>query len=151
MADLVRRVECRQRILEDHRDLLAALAAHLLVVHVDQLFAVHLDRTLDLGGLGQQAHRGQECDRLAGAALTDDAEHLARADRHVDATYRLDRAAFGWKRDPQIAYFEYWLLLDHARLMSALGSKASRKPSPTKLMQTMVMTRKAHGKTTSHQ
>ena len=68
-----------------------------------------LDRTLDLGRLGQQAHRREEGHRLAGAALADDAEQLTGADGDVDAADRLHIAAFGRERDAQVADLEYWL------------------------------------------
>ena len=151
MTDLVRGIERRQRILEDHRDALATLAAHLAVGHAHEFFAVDLDRTLDLGRLRQQTHGREKGDRFAGAAFADHAEQFAFGDRDVDAADGLDLTAFCWKRDPQVADLECRLCVVHARFISALGSKASRKPSPTKLIATMVSTRNAQGNNTNHQ
>ncbi len=49
VADRVDRRERRQRVLEDHRDALAADLRHPRVVEADQLLAVELDRAVDDG------------------------------------------------------------------------------------------------------
>ena len=80
VADPVDGVERGHRVLEDHRDPLAAhLAAARLSLSVDQLLAVELHRALDprVGRAGEADDRLRG-DALARAGLADDRQHLAR-------------------------------------------------------------------------
>ena len=85
LADLHQRVQRGHRVLEDHRHLPAPDAAHLLAALVADLLALEDDRALAHGvGRGQQAHDRARQDRLARAALADDAERLAAAQLEAD-------------------------------------------------------------------
>ena len=75
------RIERRGRLLEDHRDLLAAQRPHLVLLHGGEVPAVEEDLAGDdLAGVGDQSHDRQGGDRLAAARLADDPEHLAPID-----------------------------------------------------------------------
>ena len=63
-ADLVERVQARQRILEDHADLGAPDAGHLGLTHREQVTALEQRLALDLGAAGQ-AHDRLGCYALA--------------------------------------------------------------------------------------
>ncbi len=80
-ADGEHRVEARHRLLEDHRQLVAAHIAHLLLGELQEVAAVETDHALDpaVGGRKKPHHR--ECrDALAGTRFADDRDGLARAD-----------------------------------------------------------------------
>ena len=79
VADLVEGMQRRQRVLEDHRDVVAAQPAHVLVGGRQQVLAVEDDRARDLRVAGEagQAHHGQRRDALARARLAHDAQRLA--------------------------------------------------------------------------
>ena len=57
----------------------------------------------DASGRIQKPRRGKAGDRFARAALADEAEHLALAERQRDATYRLDKATPCREGDVQVA------------------------------------------------
>ncbi len=79
------RVERRHRLLEDHRDVMAADLAHLLVVELQEIAAVEHDRAGgDLGRLGEQPHDRQRGDGFARAGFADDRDHLAGMDSVAD-------------------------------------------------------------------
>ena len=82
VADLVERMQRGERVLEDHRDLLAAHLAQLGVVHRQQVAPLeqHLAAERRVAGAGEPEH-GEVRDALARARLADDAERLARVDR----------------------------------------------------------------------
>jgi len=87
------RVEARHRVLEDHRDLLAADLAHLALVEGEQVAALELDAAAH-GGVGEhpgEAEDGGRRDALPAAGLADQADELARGDREahlVDGVHR---------------------------------------------------------------
>ena len=151
VPDLVRRVERRQRVLEDHRDAFArGRPAHLACSTPSSSLPSDLHRPFDLADSGNKP--------IAARTVTDLPEPLSpttpssspAADGNVDAPNGLDIPLSVGNVTWRSLIFER-LGVGHARFISALGSKASRSPSPTKLMHTIVITRKAHGKTTSHQ
>ncbi|MCY1299314.1 hypothetical protein D9M70_488370 [compost metagenome] len=85
-ADRVAGVERAGRILEDHGDVLADDAPPLPALeaeHVDAVEAQGIGR--DPPGGVDQAHQRQHADRLAGAGLADDGQHLAGVQRQVEA------------------------------------------------------------------
>ncbi|SNS29438.1 hypothetical protein SAMN06893096_10396 [Geodermatophilus pulveris] len=100
LPDAVDRVEGGHRVLEDHRDALAADAGHLAVPLVEQLVAAVAHRPGDPRRLRQQAHDGQAGHRLARPGLTDDAEDLAGLQRVVDAPDGVHQAVLG--REPHV-------------------------------------------------
>ena len=96
--DRVHRVQRRHRLLEDHRDLAAADLAQRAVVDADQLAAVELDRSADVGVLRQQAHQRHRRRRLAGSRLADDGQDLAG----VELERRVDHGRVPGAVDPEL-------------------------------------------------
>ena len=96
VADGVHRVQARHGVLEDDGDLVAANFAELLLGHFVDLVAVEPHRAADqTSGVGGQAHDGVGRDRLAGAGLADDAQHVALVHAEGHAVQRLDLARGG--------------------------------------------------------
>ena len=80
LADLHQRVQRGHRVLEDHRHLLAPDVAHLLACQVADLRPSNWIAAVRIGASRwEQAHDRAGQDRLAGAALADDAERPCRA------------------------------------------------------------------------
>ena len=98
------RIQRRHRVLENHRDVLAAQPLQLVGAHCQHVDAVEPDGAFDAGAVGQQAHERQGGHALAGAGLAHHAEHLAGGDVEADAVDGLQRAARGREGDPQIAH-----------------------------------------------
>ena len=98
-ADREDRVERRHRLLEDHRDPIAAHRPHGFGVETKQVlpFEQHLARHDAPRRVRYQAQQRQRRHALAGARLADDRERLPRlqVERHV--VDRRDRAALGSK------------------------------------------------------
>ena len=87
VADGLGRVQRGERILEDHRDLVAPDPAQLLVLEADQLAVVELDGAADDGpARRQQPHDRQPGHGLAAARLPDDAEGLPGVHVQVDVS-----------------------------------------------------------------
>ncbi len=113
-ADLDHGVEAGERVLEDHRQVRAAAAAHVrarereqvdavepgLAGDVDAATATLASRNLALAG--QEPHDRQARHGLAAARLADQAHHLALVDVEVHAVDGRGVA----ERDPQVLYFE---------------------------------------------
>ncbi|MGX1154842.1 hypothetical protein RKD39_002420 [Streptomyces albogriseolus] len=103
-AHRVVRRERRQRVLEDHRDLVAAELLHLLLGGGDQVAPLEDDLALDGGALGVvQTEDGQVGHGLAGARFAHDAEGLAALDVEGQSVDRLDDAVLGGEPHPQVA------------------------------------------------
>ena len=135
------RVERRHRILEDHGDVVAAESPALWLGHADQLGAPIADRPADLGAGRKESHHRQERHRLARPRLTDDAQNLAGVHREAHTPHSLHRPVRRPERDLQVGHLEQGsvhgpvaLYVCHARTRICWGSKASRSPSPMKLM-----------------
>src|SRR5262245_41324946 len=97
LTDREDRIERRHRLLEDHRDLLAADLPHLRRRQVQEVPAVVEDLTLDdaAGRLGDQPHDAERRHALAAARLAHHAERLAGLDVEVDAVDRANHALVG--------------------------------------------------------
>ena len=80
-ADGQDRVERRQRLLEDHGDLIAAQILHLALVHGEKILAMDLDRASCDTPLRVEAAERQRGHRFAAAGFADDAERFAGVDR----------------------------------------------------------------------
>ena len=81
---------------------------------------------------------------LPGTGLADDADHLAGVDVEVDAADRLHRAVDGRERDPEVAEGQMRIRTSVSLPGSSLGSVASRRPSPMKLMHTATSDQQRH-------
>ncbi len=107
VTDLVDRIQGCHRILEDHRDALAADLTELLVAQVQHLLAAELHRAGDPGALRQQTHDRQRCHRLTGARLAHDPEDLAGANRVAHAPHCADKTIFGGKLNIEVGHLEH--------------------------------------------
>ena len=139
VAARVDRVERGHRLLEDHRDRVAADVPHLLVGHREEVAAREPDRALDdPAGPLDEPHDRERRDALAAPGLADDAQGLAVADPEADPVDGLDHAVLGEEVGPQVLDGEeiptVGAALGH-QLVSIRwrGSSASRRPSPRKL------------------
>ena len=79
--------EGRQRLLEDHRHLLAADLGQLPVVEREQFTIAEPHRSGDPRVRGQQPHHCERRDRLARPGLAHDRQHLAAAQREVQPAH----------------------------------------------------------------
>ncbi|GAA3026193.1 hypothetical protein GCM10020229_41860 [Kitasatospora albolonga] len=139
VADPVDRGEGGERVLEDHRHLVAAQAREFTAGQSDQFAAFEAYGALDPCGTRQQAEHGQRGHRLAGAGLADDPEGLPATQRQVDAPDRRLRTEV----DGEVGDFEqrggHWELRE-------VGSRASRRPSPIRLTARTKRTSRAAAK-----
>ena len=87
LLDRVQRVERGHRLLEDHRDLVAADLAKRRRRQRQQILALEQDRAgwVRGGGVGKESQDGERGHRLARARLADQCHGLGVADveRHV--------------------------------------------------------------------
>src|SRR5664279_1298047 len=105
----VDRVEGGQRILEDHRDLLTAVASSCLLREGQQICPPETDRPLgDVSGRGvENAHDGLRGDRLAGAGLAQYREGLAGMQVEADAVDGFGHPVPGAELNVQVLYLEH--------------------------------------------
>ena len=104
VADRIARIERGHRLLEDHREAVAAHVAQFAIRQVEQPDAVERHGAGNFRALfGQQAHHGQRSHALAATGFADEAERRAARDREIDA---IDRdgaaAAIAMEHDAQI-------------------------------------------------
>ncbi len=94
VSDGEARIERGHRLLEDHRQPVAAQVAQGLVGHFQQIEAVEADRAGDLGGMfRQQPHDGERGYALAAAGFTDQTQRGAVGHAEIDAVDRVRGAA----------------------------------------------------------
>ena len=108
LFDAVQRVQRRHRLLEDHRNAVAANALQGFFVLLQQVLAFMADAAAGvLGqGVGQQAQDRVRSHRLARAAFTDQRQRLAFADVETDAIHHPVDLVAGYKLDDQVAHFD---------------------------------------------
>jgi hypothetical protein len=107
IADGEHGIQCRQRVLEDHRDLGAAHRSALRVRERQEIDALVEELpTRDPARLLDQAHDGQRAHRLARARLAEDREALAGIDRVVDPVHGVDGAVVGVELDGEVLHLE---------------------------------------------
>ena len=124
VADSEHRIERGHRILEDHRDVVAANLTQLLRRHLQQVAAVEDGLPArDLSGrLRDQPEQRHHADALARPRLADDAEHLAGEDVVADAVDGVHDPVFGRELDHEIPDGQ-----DRLRHGSAAGSGRARR------------------------
>ena len=90
VADAVKRVQRRQRVLEDIGDVAAAHPAQAAIGRADQVLSLKMRGTTrdDAGGRGDKPHDRQRRHRLARSAFADDAKAFALGDMQVHAADR---------------------------------------------------------------
>ena len=102
-ADGQHGVQAGHRVLEDHRDVLAADRPQLVVGELEQVAALELRRPADDAARPRQDPEQRERgDALAAARLADDPERLSRGDVEGDAVDGVDRPALGPELDAQV-------------------------------------------------
>jgi len=100
-------VERGERVLEDHRDLLAADPPHLRVGGLRQVLAAEEDLPADAGvARAREPQDGEAGDRLARARLADDAERLALVDAVGDAVDGVHDTVVGLEAHDQVTDLE---------------------------------------------
>ena len=105
LAHLVEGVQRGQRVLEDHRDLVAADAAQLLFVERHEVAALEQDPPAHLGALvAREAEHSQRRDGLAGARLAHDPERLSGEHLVGDPVDGVHDAVLGVELDPQVLH-----------------------------------------------
>ncbi len=156
------RVQRRQRVLEDHPDLVSAQRTELVGRHGQQLLVAEHDRPRDLDvGLVvvHEPHHREERDRLPRPGLADHAERLVLPDRQGDAVDRLHHPVVGIEPDDEVADLQergrharrrFRRVRPVASTRWPPGSKASRSPSPRKFTQITVTRIARPGKMISH-
>ena len=132
VADGKDRVQARHRVLEDDGAALAAEAAHLPGVPCCEILPfVENVSGGDPAGIGQNLHDGIGRHALAGAGLAHDAEHLAGVEIERNAVDGVDFAGIGKEGGVQILHAQK--MFTHIDHLFSFGSKASRRPSPSRL------------------
>ena len=91
-----------QRILEDHRDLLAAVCAHFLIAQAQQLGAVVLDRTGDVSGSRVQTHDCHGGNGLTGTGLTHNTQGLTGVQVKVHTANSMHDAILSIEADVEV-------------------------------------------------
>src|SRR6266853_7023181 len=145
-------IERRHRLLENHRDLVAADPPHRLIIETQQVAAAESDRTADdaAGRLGDQAHDGERHHALAAAGFADDGERLAAAQRKGYAVHRLDDALADEEEGPQPFNRENDVGgFGRGHPPRCRGSRISRTASPSRLVPNTMRLMARPGKTTS--
>ncbi len=127
--DRLQGIERGHRLLEDHRDAVAAPSAELGIGQAEELLPVEPHRAGRKRALGQQPHQGQRRHRLAAAGFADDAEDAAALEREADAAQHGERPARTGQLDAEIGDREQ----RHQRRRRRRGSRRSRSPSPSRL------------------
>src|SRR5947208_7441931 len=92
LADREYRIERGDRLLEDHRDAVAAQFLEPVLRCRDHILAVEHDAAIDCTVLRQKPHQRAQSDAFSGPRLAEDAEHLAASEPETDAVDRMDRA-----------------------------------------------------------
>ena len=144
-ADAMQRVERGHRLLEDHRDAVAANLAHLGLVEPDEIAPLEAQRAGDMGAFRQQAHQRERGHGLARTGFSHDAERLARAQRERHVAHHSARSLRRGQVDGEIGDLEQHLSAEPA----ASGSSASRKPSPIRLRPSTLSATASPGKSAS--
>src|SRR5690349_5933183 len=134
------RIERGHRLLEDHRDAIAANATDAGIVELQEILILEHDATsgLDTTRLLDETENRERRDRLATPRFADDAERLACADREGHAIHSARHAGAGVEVRAEIGDGEKGRLRHRAGSWRAFS--ASRKPSATRFTASTVMT-----------
>ncbi len=125
-ADRVGRIEAGHRLLEDHRHGIAAQPRHAAIVELQKIVALEAEAFgRAMTAARQQVHDGERGHRLAAARFAHQAMGLAALDR--------DRGAAHCRGTTAEAHFELFDFEQRAHVRDRVP-KASRSPSPSRLM-----------------
>src|SRR5271169_5271881 len=140
-------IEGRTVALADHCDLASAISAHFILRETEQIDALEFNRSSqNPAGTPDHAEYRGRTHRLARAGLTNETENLSSVDDNVDAVEHLDQPAVGVEMHNQILHLE-----ELAHRPRILGSRRSRRPSPTKLKTSTVTMIAIPGNSDNHQ
>src|SRR5688500_15933696 len=152
-ADSEHRIQAGHGVLEDHRDVVPADPADVVVVHLQDVLAVEHDRALDdlAGRLRDESHERERGHGFAATGLAHDAQRLAGGDlaRHsVDST-NVARTGGGVR----VEVCDLEKVRQRRRRLSQVfirGSSASRSPSPTNVNASITTEMQMPGMSTAH-
>ena len=140
-ADGDDRIEGGHRVLENHRDLLAAQVAQFVIGHAQNVGTLERHgAAVDDSVGGQEPQQRVDKRRLAAAGFADDADNLVLGHRQVDVAQGPHGAAQGPVADRQVADLEDVVVAATAahRSFNIMGSKTSRNASPRKVKPSVV-------------
>jgi hypothetical protein len=104
-TDFVKRMQRRERVLEDHRDVVAANRAQLVFGQRDQIFAFELDLPRDASALTtREPERRQRGHRLARSRLADDPERASFVHLVADPVDGVHHPVLGRKLHAQVLH-----------------------------------------------
>ena len=153
VADGEQRVHRRHGLLKDHGDFVAADGAELLLIHLEQVLAIeeNFTRRIERALRGIELKNGHAADGLAAAALAHKAQGFPLFEREGDVPHGVQhRFAVHAEINRQVFDLQQFFLGFHCRPPSSylvdLGSSASRRPSPTRLMLSAVSAMARPGK-----
>ena len=134
-ADPERRVQRRERVLEDHADPVASQRPPLVRRQAAEVSPREAERARAERGFGTEEPEDRERRRaLAGAGLADEAQGTALLDVERHVRERRERPPVGPVFHREVADLEERPRLGHERLARAIrGSRISRSPSPSRL------------------
>ena len=154
LADLIDRVQGGHRILEDHRDVVTANVLHLFLGHLEnRTTAIANVAALDLSRRHRdEAHDGHGGHGLTGAGLTDDTQGLAAIERVGHTVDSANDTILGMEIHLKVIDLEQMLALGNRLLLQVhivlvllhpyasfiLTSRASRRPSPSRVKASTV-------------
>ena len=149
--------ECRQRILEDHRDAPAANVRQLAIGQPHQVALTKTHRPGHARVRGQQSHDRQRRYRLARPRLADNSQHFAGTHLVRNAAHRGHVASLAAERHRKVFNVQNRSFVSSCLRGcgrgcqrglpgAALGSSASRRASPTRLIDSTSTTSDAAGK-----
>ncbi len=152
VADAQRRIERAHRVLEDHRDGLAADMRQLPLAQSEQRLAVELEprRGDPCRPRRQQAEQRQGRHALARSALADEAQRLAGIEREGHLARRPQRVGFLPERHAEVFDAQHCLVGHSVAPRRRRGSSVSRSPSPRMLMVSTSTDRKMPGNRIIH-
>jgi hypothetical protein len=103
LTDREDRVEGRQRILRDHRDLKASQMVLIFPRHLEDVTPFKPDASTDDPRLGcHHVQDGPSRDRFAGAALSNESDDLVVVNPKAHAIYRMNYPPPSAKLNPQV-------------------------------------------------
>src|SRR6185437_13244887 len=144
-------IERRHRLLEDHRDLVAAHIAHRRFVEHEEVAPVEPDASADdaAGRIGNETHQRQRRHALAAAAFTDHRQGLAAVERERDVVDGAEQALPGEEHGLQPFDLEHGRCSGRAHQLRSRGSRMSRSASPSRLVPKTARLMAMPGKITS--
>src|ERR1700728_699819 len=152
LTDRHRRVERGLRVLEDHRDFVAADRPQIGLAEPYKLEAAELDRAFDdVAAVREQAEQRKACHRLAGAGLANESERLAAVNLEIDVTDRLDDRARQVDVGGEVLDLERDSHRPAPQRRRRRTSNASRSASPTRLQAMTTSTKQMPTGKTNHQ